>query len=285
MTQASAADIRPSPLAGMWYPANADALRTMLGKFLDSASEAAPETSPGRLLGLLTPHAGYRFSGPVAAYAFNALHDLTFDTVVIIGPLHYQLPGLQRSTTILTTGHKAYGTPLGQVPVDQDVLAALNALLSLTPLRDDPEHSIEIQLPFLQQTLKRGFSFVPLMLYDQGQETARRLGAALEEALRDRQALLVASSDLSHYYPQKVANQLDAQMLECVEAMDAERVIAYDENGTAFACGHGAIAAVIYALQQAGGAKAHIVRYATSGDTSGDTARVVGYGAATFRAV
>jgi AmmeMemoRadiSam system protein B len=284
MLHTTPSDPRPSPLAGLWYPGQADRLRAMIEGFLEHPAPAAPG---GEVQGLLAPHAGYRYSGPVAAHAFSAVAGQHFETVVIAGPLHHRLSGLPRAARLLTTDHDAYATPLGTVSIDHDALArvgtALGASLPLIPIRDDPEHSIEIEIPFLQAVLRPGFRIVPIMLIDQSQPTAAALGAALAEALRDRQALFVASSDLSHFYPQAEANALDLKMLACVADMDAPRVIAYDEGGVAFACGHGAIAAVIHALQALGQPQANIVRYATSGDVTGDFSRVVGYGAATFQ--
>jgi AmmeMemoRadiSam system protein B len=245
--------------------------------------QTAPRAPGGEVQGLLAPHAGYRYSGPVAAHAFSAVTGQHFETVVIVGPLHHRLGGLPRGAGLLTTDHDGYATPLGTVSVDHDALARLRAALPLTPIRNDPEHSVEIEIPFLQAALQPGFRIVPIMLIDQSQPTAAALGAALAEVLRDRRALFVASSDLSHFYPQAEANALDLKMLACVADMDAPRVIAYDEGGVAFACGHGAIAAIIHALQALGQPQATIVRYATSGDVTGDFSRVVGYGAATFQ--
>jgi AmmeMemoRadiSam system protein B len=270
----SSVDIRPSPLAGKWYPANPDALKTMLDTFLQAA---LPRQIDGTIHGLLAPHAGLQYSGPVAARAFALVKGLAFDTVVVIGPMHHLMPG-----HILTTAHTAYETPLGTVPVDQAALAAIGKTLHLDAIRNDPEHSVEIELPFLQHVLAPGFSLIPLMLRDQSVEQAQALGAALARVLQDRPVLLVASSDLSHFYKQDIAHRLDTKMLDCVAAMDAERIVEYNEHGKAFACGYGAIATVLNVLRIWQVNRAEIVGYATSGDVTGDLNRVVGYGAAAF---
>lgn len=269
-----ASDVRKSPLAGRWYPAQPDALRAMLDGFLQ---DAQPESAPGTILGLLSPHAGIRYSGPVAAYAYAQVKDMSFDTVAVIGPMHHDIPG-----AVLTSDHNAYETPLGQVAVDTAALTEIGRQIKLTYIRDDPEHSVEIELPFLQRVLKPGWSLIPVMLRDQSKAQARDLGAALAEVLRGRRALLVASSDLSHYYPQHVANELDTKMLERVQVMDADGVIEYSESGTAYACGYGAIGTAITAARAWGADKALITRYATSGDVTGDFEQVVGYGSAIF---
>ncbi len=270
----SITDVRPSPLAGKWYPGRAEALVAMMDEFLQAAKPTAVD---GEILGILSPHAGYRYSGPVAAHAYQLLKDQAFDTVAVIGPMHHPLPG-----AVLTTGHTAYETPLGTVPVDQDALDAIRKTVRLTPVRNDPEHSVEIELPFLQHVLGSNFTFIPLMLRDQSREQAEALGAALAEVLRDRRALLVASSDLSHFFPQEIANKFDSTMLACIEAMDAGCVIEFNESRVAFACGYGAIATVIYAVRAWNANRARIVGYGTSGDVTGDFNEVVGYGAGVF---
>jgi AmmeMemoRadiSam system protein B len=271
-----AIDVRPSPLAGKWYPANATALTAMLDQFLGKAELRLPDN---RIAGLLAPHAGMRYSGPVAAHAFAQVRERQVDTVVIVGPLHHPISG-----AVLTSAHTHYETPLGLVPVDRAALEAIGRLVPLTTLRSDPEHSVEIELPFLQHLLKPGFSLVPLMLHDQSEARAEALGAALAETLKDRRTLIVASSDLSHFYPQDIAHQLDKTMLDCVATMDAPGVIELNERGRAFACGHGAIATTLHAIRAWGTPTAHIVGYGTSGDITGDLSSVVGYGAATFGA-
>src|SRR5258708_17225429 len=271
---ATASDIRPSPLAGQWYPARADALTAMLDGFL---SQVQSRTVGGELLGLLSPHAGLRYSGPVAAHAYTLVKGLSFDTVVVVGPMHHPISG-----ATLTTGHSDYQTPLGTVPIDREIVERIGKRVPLTVIRNDPEHSVEIELPFLQHILAPGFTLVPLMLRDQSLDRAKLLGAALVDALQDRRALLVASSDLSHFYPQHTSPSLDKLMLDRVAAMDAQGVVDHNERRTAFACGYGAIATVLNALHAWGADHAEIVGYGTSGDVTGDFGQVVGYGAAAF---
>ncbi len=268
----SASEVRASPLAGRWYPGRADALTAMIDEFLQAVP---PQTVDGQILGLLAPHAGYRYSGPVAAYAYALVSGMAFDTVVVIGPMHHALPG-----AVLTTTHSAYETPLGTVPVDREGIEALGQRVRLTMVGNDPEHSVEIELPFLQHVLEPGFTFVPLMLRDQSAPQVEALSEALAEVLEDRHVLVVASSDLSHYYAQEIANQFDSTMLACVEAMDVSCIIEFNENQTAFACGYGGIATMINTVRQWGADHARVVRYATSGDITGDFREVVGYGAA-----
>jgi len=268
-------NIRPSPIAGRWYPGNADHLAASVDAYIDAADSPAIQ---GRLVGLLAPHAGHRYSGPVAGHAFTAIRNLDIDVVALVGPSHYDYPA-----RVVTTAHDAYETPLGTVPVDHAALDVLRQTAPIDPIRKDPEHSIEIELPFLQRTLG-SFRVIPLALIDQSLALAEALGHALADILRDQKALLVASSDLSHFYPQPLAEKLDQTMLDAVKRYDPAGVIQTEERGQGFACGRGAIATVMIAAQALGADTAQIVNYATSGDVTRDYEQVVGYGAALFYA-
>jgi len=187
---------------------------------------------------------------------------------------------------ILTSAHEAYQTPLGSIPIDHDAVSTLDEQLQkslgfgLTTIREDQEHSLEIELPFLQQALAGAFMLLPVMVRDQNPRMMQALGVALSQIVEGKNTLLVASTDLSHFYPQKIANQLDHEMLRRIEAFDPLAVLQAEEQGKAFACGRGAVAAVLWAAQDLGADTVTIVNYATSGDVSGDTSQVVGYGAA-----
>jgi hypothetical protein len=187
---------------------------------------------------------------------------------------------------LLTTAHAAYETPLGIVPVDAKAVQTLDELLEkelgygLARVWRDQEHSLEIELPFLQRVIGSEFKLLPVMVRDQSRRVTRILGQCLAETLRGRNALLVASTDLSHFYPQNVANELDAEMLRCIETFDPEAVILAEEEGRGFACGRGALAAVLWAAKDLGADTVKILHHATSGDVTGDTSQVVGYGAA-----
>ena len=266
------ADIRPSPIAGKWYPGNARRLTASVDALLAGASIEWVSDKPVR--GLIVPHAGHRYSGPVAAVAFKAVAGAAYERVVILSPYHNLHAG-----DVITTAHSGYETPLGTVPVDTNFIGALAGRVRLTRVRHDPEHAVEIELPFLQRTLIEGWKLVPIMLRNQSLDMVELLGDALAE-LADDHTLLIASSDLSHFYPDEMARRLDRIMLDQVKAMDPAGVIQAEERGKAFACGRGAIAAVLRAAQGMGATEARIVAYGTSGDTSGDRQRVVGYGAA-----
>jgi hypothetical protein len=235
----------------------------------------------GEVVAIVTPHAGHMYSGPVAGYAFAALKGYKPELVAVVSPMHYPYNEL-----FLTTAHAAYETPLGIIPVDAEAVQTLDELLEkelgygLARVRHDQEHSLEIELPFLQRVIESEFKLLPVMVRDQSREGTHNLGQCLANTLRGRNALLVASTDLSHFYPQRVANELDAEMLRCIESFEPEAVIQAEEEGRGFACGRGALAAVLWAAKDLGANKVRILRHATSGDVTGDTSQVVGYGAA-----
>jgi AmmeMemoRadiSam system protein B len=244
-------------------------------------AEAEVPQAPGPVVGLIAPHAGHRYSGGVAAHAFRAASGLAPDVVAIVSPMHQPDPA-----AVLSTSHQAYWTPLGTVDVDQALVARFDAALqrhsglSVARIAHDAEHSLEIELPFLQRALAAPFRLLPIMLRDQSAATAAAVGAALADVLRDRSALIVGSSDLSHFYPAPVARSLDAEMLARLEAFAPESVLQAEEEGVGFACGKGAVAAVLWAARALGADTVRVLSYANSGDVTGDDDSVVGYGAA-----
>jgi len=267
-------DVRPSPIAGTWYEGNAKALARSVDDYLAKAQ--LPELS-GEVIGVIAPHAGHRYSGPVAGYAFATLRGLNPSLVAVISPFHNL-----SNYPLLTTAHDAYGTPLGNIEVDKDALRELQNLIDIpiTPVFADKEHSLEIELPFLQRTLINPFKLLPIMIRAQEKAVAKKLGFALGQVLKANNALLVASTDLSHFYDQKTANHLDAEMLKRFESFDPESIFEAEFSGKAFACGHAAVAVVLWAARELGANKVQVLHHATSGDVTGDYSSVVGYGSA-----
>ncbi len=267
-------DLRPSPIAGTWYPANPKSLSASIDEYLINVN--LPKIH-GQVIGVIAPHAGYRYSGAVAAYAFATLRGLTPDLVVVLSPFHNY-----HSHPLLTTKHQAYSTPLGTIEVDQTALSELQNHLNIpiTPISNDKEHSLEIELPFLQRVLKNDFKLLPIMIRAQEEFVAQQLGEALAHTLKDKNALLVASTDLSHFYEQQTANQLDREMLQRFTTLKPSSIFEAERLGKGFACGHAAVAAVEWAAQGLGANHVQVLKHATSGDVTGDHSSVVGYGAA-----
>lgn len=266
-------DLRPSPIAGQWYDANPTALARSVDDFLAHAS--VPQLN-GEVLALIAPHAGHLYSGAVAAHAFATLHGLAPELVAVLSPYHNYA-----HFPLITTKHQAYFTPLGNLSVDQAALAELQTHLEIpiTAIANDREHSLEIELPFLQRVLKNEFKLLPIMIRAQDVTIAQKLGHALAQTLKGKNAIIVASTDLSHFYNQKTAGILDAEMLRRFESFDPESVFDAEQTGVGFACGHAAVASMLYAARELGADKVQILKYATSGDVTGDTSSVVGYGA------
>lgn len=271
-------NIRPSPIAGTWYEGDPVRLARAVDAYLDAARLPALD---GEIVAVIVPHAGHRYSGPVAGYAFAALRGRTFERVAVVSPFHnFDVHPL------LVAAHSAYSTPLGEIAVDKESLLELDVVLKselgfgLTPIARDREHSLEIELPFLQRALTGGFSLIPVMIRDQEPAVARGLGLALAQVLKDKNALLVASTDLSHFYDQQTANRLDAEMLKRFESFQPEKIFEAERTGKGFACGHAAVAAILHAARELGADRVQVLHYATSGDVTGDFSQVVGYGAA-----
>lgn len=271
-------DVRPSPIAGTWYPGSAEALAASVDSQLQTAQISPPE---GRVVGVIAPHAGHRYSGEVAAHAFRYLQDLTPEIVAVVSPMHQPYAG-----RLFTTAHDFYATPLGNIPVAHTQVDRIEQVLERTAdiplerIRNDREHSLEIELPFLQRVLGSSFHLLPLMLRDQSRETCEALGLALADVLVDEAHVLVASSDLSHFNRSEIARQLDNFILERVEAFNPAGVLEAEDQQLGFACGRGAIATVLWAAQSLGANRVKILKYATSGDVTGDHTDVVGYAAA-----
>ncbi len=271
-------DIRPSPIAGTWYEGDRERLARAVDGYLDAAGVPALD---GEIIAVIAPHAGHRYSGPVAGFSFAPLRGLTPELVAVISPFHHLA-----YQPLLTTAHSAYTTPLGAIPVDKESLLELDVILKselgfgLSPVARDSEHSLEIELPFLQRALADEFKLLPVMIRDQEPSVARGLGAALAKVLKDKNVLLVASTDLSHFYDQETANLLDAEMLKRFESFQPELIFEAERTGKGFACGHAAVAAVLWAARELGADTVKVLHHATSGDVTGDFGQVVGYGAA-----
>ena len=271
-------DLRPSPIAGTWYEADPVRLARAVDGYLDAAQLPALD---GEALAVISPHAGHVYSGAVAGYAFAPLRGKSFDLVAVISPFHQMAV-----QPLITTAHSAYATPLGPIPVDKESMLELDGALKadlgfgLSPMLHDKEHSLEIELPFLQRALAGDFRLLPIMIRDQEPDVARGLGSALAAVLKDKNALLVASTDLSHFYDQKTANILDAEMLKRFESFQPEQIFEAEHSGKGFACGHAAVASVLWAARELGADRVQVLHHATSGDVTGDFSQVVGYGAA-----
>ena len=269
--------IRHSPIAGAWYPANADVLRSEIKGYIDQASNP-PLT--GEVIGLIAPHAGYFYSGATAGHAYRCVQGRSYEVCVIFSPLHDFMPN-----HLLTSAHAAYATPLGQVAIDQDLVNECSARIrestgeSLQHIANDREHSLEIQLPFLQVALSEPFSLLPVMVRSHNPALLEATARELAPILKQRSVLLVASTDLSHFYAENEAVALDSSMLGQMTTFSPEGVLKAERCGEGFACGAGAVALMLWTSRFLGADKVTLLHQSTSADASGDASRVVGYGA------
>ena len=271
-------DVRPSSLAGRWYPANPKLLAESVDRFIDQATIPA---IPGEIIAVISPHAGHIYSGPVAGHCFAAIQNSKPDLVVILSPYHQYHPD-----AILTTSHTAYQTPLGEVVVDLESIQEIDSALkdkagfNLTRIRNDEEHAVEILLPFFQRALTGEIKILPLMLRAQDTNLMKTLASILSEIFKQKNVLLTASTDLSHFLPEEKALILDQTIINHIKTLDPEGLYLAQDQGKGSACGLGALAAVIWAAKELGSVTAHHLNYAHSGDITGDNTSVVGYTAA-----
>lgn len=269
--------VRPSAIAGTWYPGTDVALRSTVENYLRVVE---PVALPGRLMALVAPHAGYTYSGGVAAHAYAQLlrsvdpeqPSAKYERVVLLGPLHRLIRGSQIGA-IMTPAERAFRTPLGEVPLDWDFLDMLGKRVEMTPVQHDEEHSLEIQLPFLQVTLG-SFSLVPLMLgvsiEDRGASAYLDALASAIAELADDRTLLVASTDLSHLNNYADVVTVDRGLVELVDAFDVDALADALRTGRVNACGGAGLVTILRACQKRGASGAKVLKYAASGDVTGD---------------
>jgi hypothetical protein len=265
--------IRRAAVAGTWYSGRPEVLAQDIDQCLDQVHHAVD----GEIVGLVVPHAGLMYSGPVAAYAYKAVAGRSYDVAVLVGPSHYV--GFE-GVAIQRTG--SFETPLGCVAiseVDAEAIAAASPAVHDRPAAHAREHSLEMQLPFLQRVLP-DTPIVPLVMGHQTPASVNQLADALVEALSTRRALLVASSDLSHFQHAHRAARLDAVVVDAINRFDPETLARALGKFPDHACGGGPIVTVMLAARGLGAADARVVKYADSGDVSGDKSSVVGYLAA-----
>jgi MEMO1 family protein len=272
--------VRPAAVAGSWYPAHADALANEV----DGYVAAAHVQSLSGIRAVIAPHAGMMFSGPVAAYSYKAVAQAQVEVVFLVGPSHFV--GFD-GVSVWPSG--AFDSPLGAAQIDE---AAAHDLLRAAVIQDLPqahgrEHSLEMQLPFIRRLLPDA-RIVPMVMGYQDRDTIEALAEALTSAAAPRRALLVASTDLSHYLDAKTAASLDGRVQACVDPFDPDALLDLfeqypeRERGQYVACGGGPAIAVMKAAQRLGVQHGRVLKYAHSGEVSGDYSGVVGYLAAAF---
>jgi hypothetical protein len=280
-TAAEKQKVRQPAVAGAFYPAQPKELEKMVDEFL---ARAAPPAIKEPVLALVSPHASYVYSGGVAAHSYALLKGRKFDRVVVISPSHVEAFNFSS-----VYDGDAYATPLGTIPVDKAFAAKLASLSPSIKLSSrghaasggQAEHALEVQLPFLQRVLGP-FKLVPIVMGQQDYDTCRALGVSLAKLIQGPDTLLVASSDLSHFHPYDIAVKLDRKTLQAIEEWDYLSMSRNFELRVWEACGGGPIVAAMIAAERLGANRARVLKYANSGDATGDHSSVVGYGAVAF---
>ncbi len=271
--------VRPSTVAGTFYPGKELELNKTLQ---DLFKKAAPPKSKGSVLALISPHAGYFYSGLTAAHGYKLLKGQQYDCVVIVAPSHREY-----FSGISVYNGEGYQTPLGMFPVDEKLrfeLLSKSEHIEVSPRGHGAEHAIEVQLPFLHAMLGN-IKILPIVMGDQTPELCFELGDALAETIAGKHCLLIASTDLSHYYPYATAQKIDARAIEDIEQFDYTKLMEDLQSNYVEACGGGPTVAVLSAAQQLGATKVQILHSCNSGDITGDKDEVVGYlSAAVLRA-
>ncbi|OGP55804.1 MAG: hypothetical protein A2Y65_01775 [Deltaproteobacteria bacterium RBG_13_52_11] len=267
----SGKNIRESAIAGTWYPGDPAKLTKDIKGYLANVPEQKIE---GELIALISPHAGYMYSGQVAAYSYKLLEGKKYDVVVVVAPSHR---AYFKGASVYPKG--GFRTPLGICPIAEEVTEALmkkSPHIQSIPQAHDQEHSLEIQLPFLQVVLGE-FRLVAIVMGEQDLSTCEEVSKAIAEVIKGENALLIASTDLSHFHPYDKAKELDQVIADHVNDFDPEGLSKDLKQGGCEACGGGPVVAVMLAARALGANKGEVLKYANSGDVTGDRSSVVGY--------
>lgn len=268
-------NVRQPAVAGLFYAAES---RMLIRQVTELLERAKPKKIKGELKALISPHAGYSYSGLTAAYGYKLLENKKYDTVVIISPSHREY---FKGVSIFSGNY--YKTPLGDVPIDielSDAIIAEEKLVFRSMSGHHDEHAVEVHLPFLQIALEK-FKFIPLVMGDQSPEYCIRLGRTLAKVLKSasngKKVLIVASTDLSHFHPYTIAQQLDQRAIDSIVNFDYAQLLSDLENQTTEACGGGPTAAAMVAAKELGADKVQNNFSCNSGDVTGEKREVVGY--------
>ncbi len=275
--------IRTPAVAGMFYPGEKDKLKKTIHEcFLHpfGTGSISPSSKKTKIYGVICPHAGYVYSGPIASHSMHAISGDEKDLFIIIGPNHWGI-----GATIASMKDCTWQTPLGNVEVDTkaaEELSQFEKVIDLDFYSHTREHSLEVQIPMLQQVFKNKFKILPIIMINQEQDTATKVGAAVAKIMKKYNSIVIGSSDFTHYEQNDFAHKQDMALIEPILKLDVDRFYKVLLEKQVTACGYGAIASTMIACKQMGASKGELLKYATSGDVSGDKTSVVGYGSIVF---
>lgn len=271
-------NVRPSQIAGIWYPDNPQELEKTIKDYLSGVSIGNSDVIP---IALISPHAGYKYSGSTAGHAFKAIEGKSYDLIVILSPFHDYHPD-----SLLISGFDAYSTPLGNIPIDNYYVNKLNTFLeqslgeTMSTIINEKEHSLEILLPFLQVALSDKFKLLPIMFSGYNLQAAEQVGKFLADIAQEKDLLIVASTDLSHFHSLEEANTMDAKLLEHFKTFNVPNIISCISSGKGEACGIMPIISTLTASLLLGAEKLSVLNYSTSAEITNNKSSVVGYASA-----
>lgn len=274
--------IRESVVAGQFYPDKEKDLRNLINYCIEHkyGPGSDPTISDEKIFGIICPHAGYVYSGPTACHSYKSISSQNPELVIIIGPNHFGV-GVDAATMI----DAQWQTPLGLVQVDSESakqVTEISKFIEIDEYSHSQDHSLEVQIPMLQEILSNDFQILPIILRAQDMWTAIDVGNAVSEIAKKKNTIIVASSDFTHYEENSFAHQQDKALLEPILDMNVERFYHVLNERRVTACGYGAMASAMIACKNLGATKGKLLSYTTSGDVSGNTESVVGYGAIKF---
>ncbi|MBI1829249.1 MAG: AmmeMemoRadiSam system protein B [Thaumarchaeota archaeon] len=275
--------VRTPAVAGMFYPKEKNELKTVIHDcFLHTfgPGKIPPTSDNEKILGVISPHAGYVYSGPVATNSFYSISSQRPELVIIIGPNHY---GIGCNVAVMKEG--MWKTPLGEVEVDSECAVEINKIfrdIELDFFSHTRDHSLEVQIPMLQEIYSHKFKILPIILINQDYQTAKKVGSAIAKIAKMRKTMVVGSSDFTHYEENNFAHKQDSALIEPILNLDLDEFYKVLQEKQISACGYGAIASTMMACKELGAKEGRLLKYATSGDVTGDKSSVVGYASIVF---
>ncbi|HXW03354.1 MAG TPA: MEMO1 family protein [Nitrosarchaeum sp.] len=274
--------IRTPAVAGMFYPNEKKELKKVINEcFLHNfgPGKIPPSNIKKKIFGVICPHAGYVYSGPIACNSFYEISSDLPDLFIIIGPNHWGI-----GSSVATMIDTKWETPLGEVEVDSEIaeeISKLTDVIEIDNFSHSREHSLEVQIPMLQE-IAVNFKIVPIALINQSKEIAIKVGSAVAQIAQKKKVMIIGSSDFTHYESNEFAHKQDSALIEPILELDVDRFYDILHKKDISACGYGAIASTMIACKEIGATKGELLKYATSGDISGDKSSVVGYGSIIF---
>lgn len=274
--------IRTPAVAGMFYPDGKKELKKLIRDcFLHNfgPGKIPPSNIKKKIFGVICPHAGYAYSGPVACYSFYEISSDLPELFIIIGPNHWGV-----GSNVATMIDSKWQTPLGEVEVDSKIaeeISKITDVIEIDNFSHSREHSLEVQIPMLQE-ITENFKIVPIALINQSKDIAIKVGSAVAKIAKKNKVMIIGSSDFTHYESNDFAHEQDAALIEPILKLDVDRFYDILHERDISACGYGAIASTMIACKEIGATKGELLKYATSGDIAGDKSSVVGYGSIIF---